>query len=383
MNTIQTTGLALALASLPLGAQAPTTTPPTTRPVDLAICLDTSGSMDGLIDAARQNIWAIVNDLALAQPQPQLRIALLTFGNDGHDPARGWVEIATPFTTDLDLVSMKLFALTTNGGTELVGRVTRTAVDELGWSEDPHALKILVVAGNESAEQDQQVDFRTVCKDAATRGIVIDSIYCGDPDDALAPAWRELATRADGAFAHIAKDGGAVAIASPFDAALTALGTRLNATYIPFGASGASCQQNQSTQDWNAAQAHAATSAERAVSKATANYSCASWDLVDALAQGQVELATLDRALLPEPLRALAEAELRAEVDRQQARRAALQVGILALREEREAFVTAELQRLAAGADAAAFEFAVRRAVRAQAEARGFRFDGPRTVAGG
>ena len=39
---------------------------PATRDIDLAICLDTSGSMTGLIESAKQRLWALVNDLALA-----------------------------------------------------------------------------------------------------------------------------------------------------------------------------------------------------------------------------------------------------------------------------------------------------------------------------
>lgn len=378
MNTFHTTALAFALAAAPVAAQAPAEA---TRPVDLAICLDTSGSMDGLIDAARQNIWAIVNDLALATPRPELRVALLTFGNDGHDPARGWVETQTPFTTDLDMISLKLFALTTNGGTELVGRVTRAAVEELSWSDDPQALKILLVAGNESAEQDQEVDFRDVCKVAATRGILVNSIYCGDPADELAPAWREVALRADGAFATIAKDGGAVVVETPFDAKLTELSAALNKTYVPYGARGAWAAQNQAAQDTNAARTNAATAAQRGVCKATSNYSCSSWDLVDALDQGQVELAKVERAHLPEALRELTDAELKQHVDRMREQRAAIRAEIQAIHPEREAFVAAELQRRAAGAEAAAFEFAVRRAVRAQAEAVGFVFAAPPVVA--
>src|SRR5690606_29410391 len=135
---------ALALAALPLAAPSPNQPPAGRRAVDLAICLDTSGSMQGLIDAARQGIWAIVNDLALAKPAPALRVALLTFGNDRHDAARGWVATQTGFTADLDLVSQKLFALTTDGGTELVGRVLQTALDELDWSTDADALRLVV-----------------------------------------------------------------------------------------------------------------------------------------------------------------------------------------------------------------------------------------------
>ncbi|MCZ6812315.1 MAG: hypothetical protein O7D97_09960, partial [Planctomycetota bacterium] len=44
------------------------------RHVDLVICLDTSGSMQGLIESAKQKLWGIVNDLALAEPTPELRV---------------------------------------------------------------------------------------------------------------------------------------------------------------------------------------------------------------------------------------------------------------------------------------------------------------------
>ena len=136
-------------ALLGLAATAPAHDPNEPRPVDLAICLDTSGSMEGLIHAARQNIWAIVNDLALATPTPRLRIALVTFGNDDHDEEAGWVEVQTAFTDDLDLVSSKLFGLGTNGGNEYVGRVLQTSLQQLDWSTDADALKALI-AGTKS-----------------------------------------------------------------------------------------------------------------------------------------------------------------------------------------------------------------------------------------
>ena len=90
--------------------------------------------MDGLIDSAKQKLWAVVNDLALAEPSPRLEVALLTFGNDGHNAASpGWVHVQTPFTDDLDVVSERLFALRTNGGTEYVGRVlSRAGATRLG-----------------------------------------------------------------------------------------------------------------------------------------------------------------------------------------------------------------------------------------------------------
>ena len=251
------------------------------RYVDLAICLDTSGSMRGLLDSARQSIWAIVNDLALAKPAPRLRIALLTFGNDGHSKANGWVRVDTGFTGDLDLVSEKLFALKTNGGTELVGRVLQASLEQLRWTSSSNALKLIVVAGNESADQDRMVDFRSQCKKAIPRGIMINSIYCGNPGDQLAPAWNMVAKLADGHFDTINQHG-TVALQSPFDAQITSLSSALNTTYIPLGAAGARGNRNQIVQDGNAVHLNSQASAQRGQAKASGNYYC-SWDLIDNL----------------------------------------------------------------------------------------------------
>ena len=38
--------------------------------IDVAFCLDTTGSMSGLIEGAKQKIWTIVNTVNGAQPKP-------------------------------------------------------------------------------------------------------------------------------------------------------------------------------------------------------------------------------------------------------------------------------------------------------------------------
>ncbi|MCB9915867.1 MAG: VWA domain-containing protein, partial [Planctomycetes bacterium] len=157
--------------------------PPANPLVEIAICLDTSGSMDGLIGSAKQKLWAIVNEFVFAEPMPRLRVALYTYGNDGHSAENGWVNLECPLTEDLDLVSERLFAQTTNGGTELVGRVVNAAAGQLDWSPDPGALKLIVVAGNETADQDTVVSFRDACAGAIARDIMVDAIYCGAPGD--------------------------------------------------------------------------------------------------------------------------------------------------------------------------------------------------------
>jgi hypothetical protein len=351
-------------------------TPPAQhRPaVDLAICLDTSGSMSGLIDSARQSLWAIVNDLASARPAPALRVALLTYGNTGHLAENGWVNVDSPFTSDLDAISRKLFALGTNGGEEYVGRVLQSA-GRLDWTPEEGALRLVVVAGNESADQDREVPFGDMCRALIERGIMINSIYCGNPADGDAPGWRDVALMADGRFAVIDQDHGTVVIETPFDAELSALSASINTTYIPFGAGGSAGLENQAQQDGNAASLNSAASAQRAETKANAIYVCA-WDLVDACLGGAVRLEEVPAGELPEAMQGMSLEERRGHVAAMAAKRAGIQARILELTQQRSGFVADEMKERALD-DSKAFDAALRRAIRAQAESRGFEFRAP------
>jgi hypothetical protein len=353
------------------GCEPPAAVVAEPRAVDLAICLDTSGSMTGLINAARQKLWAIVNELALAEPTPKLRVALLTFGNDGHDPEDGWVRIDSGLTDDLDLISQKLFALRTNGGTEYVGRVLHYT-EQLDWHPSDDALKLIVVAGNESADQDQQVPFRSTCKTLITRGIMINSIYCGPATDGIAPGWQEVARLADGQFACIDQDHGTIVVESPFDEQLAALSAAINETYVPFGAGGREGVANQAAQDANAASLNSAAEASRARTKGQALYHCA-WDLVDACAAGQVKLEDVAQGDLPERMQMMTAEQRAAYVDEMGRRRAEIKQQIETVSKQREAFVQQEMQRQALDGSKG-LDDVIRRAVREQAQQKGLNF---------
>lgn len=364
--------LVAAIGTIGVGARNNFVELPDRGPViELVICLDASGSMNGLIDAARQKLWAIVSDLALAVPTPELRVALLTYGNDGHAVRDGWVALQTPFTSDLDLVSERLFAVTTNGGTEYVGRVLEAA-GALGWSSLPDAMQLILVAGNESAQQDSLVNVFRQSQDLIARGIVVNAVYCGPAEDNIAPAWREVAQHGEGTFATIDHNHGTIVIETPFDELLGTLSSELNLTYIPFGASGNAGAANQLKQDKNAAGMNAAAEAARAVTKSSAMYEC-SWDLVDACKAGTVVVADLDSEDLPEAMKNLSAAERQEYIDNMARTRTTIQAKIAALKIDRDAFIREEMSRKALD-DSKAFDHAVRQAIRRQASSKGFRF---------
>ncbi len=343
------------------------------RPIDLALCLDTSNSMDGMIDAAKRRLWDVVNDLSHVRPVPRLRVALLSYGNNAYSKESGWVVTDAPFTDDLDLISQKLFALRTWGGEEYVARVLDTAVEKLKWSDDPKALRICIVAGNESADQDRLVGFRDVSGKAAKRGIIVNSIYCGNERDDIATAWRDVAKLAEGEFAAIDQNQRAPVCETPYDALLAALSTSLNATYLPFGKLGAANCANQTAQDGNANSLGRDAEASRAAAKAGVNYRNGSWDLVDACREKQVDLSKLATDDLPEAMRKLTADERAKYVEEMARKRAEIQRQIADLSAKRAEFIATEMRKQGIAEDLS-MGGAVRRAVRKQAERKGFTF---------
>ncbi len=343
------------------------------KPVDLVLCLDTSNSMDGLIDAARRKLWDIVNELAKAKPTPRLRVALLSYGNDGYNPETGWVRQETAFTEDLDAVYRQLFALTTNGGTEYVGRVLRASLDRLDWTPSRDALKLIFVAGNESADQDTSAPFRDVCRRAIGLGIQVNPVYCGRPEDGDASAWREIASLADGRFAAIDPDRGTVEIPTPYDEKLGRLSGELSRTFLAFGDVGRAACANQAAQDANAAGASAPAAAARAEAKAGKIYQ---WrgDLVEASKEKDFRLDEVRTEDLPEEMKKMTPAEREARIAEAGRQREALQKEIAELTAQRQAYQQEEAKKQGLdGKDA--FDQAVRSAVRAQGAQKGLQFN--------
>jgi Mg-chelatase subunit ChlD len=371
--TLFAPGAAAAVAPSPHDGHDPVPDGP--HAVDLALCLDTSGSMNGLIDSAKEKLWSIVNELATADPTPTLRVALLTYGNNGHDEEDGWVRLAVPLTTDLDVISEHLFALSTNGGTEYVGRVVASAMEQLHWSQRAEALKIVVVAGNETADQDPVRKYHEVCRSARDAGIEINAIYCDNGEQGVASTWEDVALLGSGYYAVIDQDHGTLAIDTPYDAELATLNQRLNETYIPFGSDGQRGWSNLVAQDSNAVSMNNASLADRVATKGGKLYRCA-WDLVDACEAGDVDLEELAPEALPEPMQAMSLPERKQHVAAKTSERALLQSDIAALNKEREGY-QARVRAERCLDDDTAFDRVLRDAVRSQARARGFAFPEP------
>ena len=337
---------------------------PKARPrIDLVIALDTSGSMSGLINSARQKLWDIVNEVAQARPTPSLRVGLVTFGSGGSEKD-GYVIIQSDLTRDLDAINDKLFQLSTSGGTEYVGRVVHRATRELSWHRGRSTLRQIFVAGNESADQDRRVTVAQALRQAKRRGIFVNAIYCGNNSSSDALSWRRVAQRGQGMYAAIDHNHGTVAIATPYDAKLNALSAKLNRTYVAYGQRGKAAAANQKAQDRNAMKAHGGTGASRALAKVSGVYQNDDWDLVDARRSGK--LRRVKKQALPSALRQMDQEQLERYVAGKSKERQQIRSEIMELSRKRKAHIKAEMKRSGTKGDRA-FETAVKDALREQA----------------
>lgn len=315
--------------------------------VDLVIALDTSSSMDGLIDSARAKLWDIVNLLARAKPRPVLRIGLLSYGNDGYDSSAGWVRKESDLTTDLDAVYAKLFALRTNGGTEYVARAVHAAVNQMSWDGSQETLRIVFVAGNEPADQDPDIKLPDAAKEADRHRVRVNTIYCGSEGNHEKVGWQALASLARGGYNSIDQTEVA-AIPTPMDAELARLSAELNETYIAYGKDAAEKKANQVAQDANAGKMGAASAATRAQAKASSMYRAGDWDLVDAQKEsGGAALAKMPAAALPAEVAALPPEKREAYVAAKAKKREEIQKRITEISTKRDAFVRDERTRRA------------------------------------
>ncbi|MBN1445350.1 MAG: VWA domain-containing protein [Candidatus Omnitrophica bacterium] len=309
--------------------------------IQMAILLDTSGSMEGLINQARSQLWTIVNEFSSIKKsgeRPELQVALFEYGNTGLSAKEGWIRLIVPFTADLDKVSEELFALRTNGGDEYCGWVIKDAVGKLQWSKSSGDYKVIFIAGNEPFTQGS-VNYKETCKSAISRGIIVNTIHCGEYQSGVNSGWKDGADIAEGVYANIDQDKTVAYIEAPQDKAIEALGLELNKTYLAYGMKGAEGKKRQADQETNAAAVSEESLIVRQVAKASASYTNSGWDLVDAVKEKAVRIEALKKSDLPEEMKNMNEKERDEYVKNMSKKRTEIQNKIKNLNSEREKFL--------------------------------------------
>jgi hypothetical protein len=318
---------------------------PSSSNIQLAILLDTSNSMDGLIDQAKTQLWKIVNEMSRSKcngRKTNLSVALYEYGNDGLSAMEGYVRLITPFTNDLDKISEELFSLRTNGGSEYCGTVIYEALRDLKWNKDDNNYKVIFIAGNEPFNQGEK-DYRDACKSACGKDVIVNTIFCGNYNEGVQTFWKHGADLAAGKYLNIDSDCNIVHIITPYDDRLILLGQKLNSTYIAYGYEGEAKKQRQAEQDANASNLAPSVMAERTVTKGSGQYKNESWDLVDAEAEG-VNVEDIPKDQLPEEMQNMTNEERKEYVDQKAKEREKIQSEINKLDQQRRDYIAKQVE---------------------------------------
>jgi hypothetical protein len=312
--------------------------------IQLALLLDTSNSMDGLIDQAKSQLWNIVNELARAKcglDRPELQIALYEYGNDNLPGSEGYIRMVTPLTSDLDEISKDLFELTTNGGNEFCGTVIQTCLKQLDWSSHPDDLQIVYIAGNEPFTQGN-INYVNACKLAKEKHVIVNTIFCGDFNEGIQTSWKSGADITGGQYSSIQQNRRTVYIETPYDRRISELNSRLNKTYIPYGSKGYEKQMNQEAQDANAMSYGSVNYVKRAVSKSSHVYNNSTWDLVDASEEEGFDIKSIDKSELPGEMQSMSAYEKEKYISQKKSERAAIQNEIQELNQKRNGYIASQ-----------------------------------------
>ena len=338
--------------------------------IQVAILLDVSNSMDGLIQQAKAQLWNMVSVMGKAkcnEVTPQIEIALYEYGRSSNDIKQGYVKQVSGFTNNLDELSKKLFGLTTNGGDEYCGHVIHNSVNQLNWDTAASNYKVIFIAGNEDFLQGDIV-YTRACTEATKKGILINTIYCGDRMQGLQEHWNLGSECGGGSFTNINQDAKTEEIPTPYDSMLFVYNEKLNDTYIGYGDEGAKSYETQADMDkMNYSLSKSAAVQRIGVKGKKELYKNSNWDLVDKAVYDSVGFSKLDMKTLPDSLKNKSRKELEKIVKAKNIERSNIQQQIARLYTKRETFIAnAKLKQGTKNADNT-LETAIEKIIKQQA----------------
>ncbi len=356
----------LVAAVLMSGVFAKAAEAPSRPSVEVVFVLDTTSSMGGLIEGAKQRIWSIANEIAKGKPGPRVKMGLVAFRDKGDE----YVTKEFDLSDNLDNTYKDLLSLSVGGGgdgPEHVIAGLKAAVEKISWSKDPKTFKVVYVVGDAAPHEDygDSPTLAAVMEKAVRRGLVVNSVQCG-ADSSTTLAFNRIARMGEGRFLPVPQDGGMVATATPFDDKLASLSARFEGTGLAFGRARRKAEADAGLAASIRGMAAAPAAAERAEFKARAGFGVSS-DLVAAVEENKIALKDVKEDELPSALRDIPADKRQAKLDEIAAERKRAKAEIDALAAKR-----ADWLRKEAGARRAdSFDTRLVEALKTQAAKKG------------
>lgn len=254
-------------------------------PIDIVLVIDISGSTGGILSSVRGKFWEIQNEMARLSPIPDYRIGIVCMGRPSFKKENNYVQVISDLTSDIDAAAYPFFQIkdVTAPGNFFMGHALDVAVNDLDWSDDPNAIKLMFVAGN--GKPSAGPGFKKAVRDAKDKGITLHSLYFMTYSNQKEQAeWKTMATETGGSFSVIGLKEPAIVLEKSYDGTLLREANHMiNATYLYYGPDGLERFEMQADLDEDAELQGENQVEARSFFKATKLYQGhnASWDLID------------------------------------------------------------------------------------------------------
>jgi len=317
--------------------------------IEVMFVLDTTGSMGGMIAAAKEKIWSIANTLASADPAPDIKMGLVGYRDRGDQ----YVTMVTKLSDDLDAVYASLIQFQANGGgdgPESVNQALHEAVTKTGWSHDAAIYRVIFLVGDAPPHMDYQDDVKYVriCRAAAEKNIIINTIQCGNMGDTT-PVWQKIARLAEGEYFKVAQSGSAVLYDTPYDKEIAGLSRELDQTRIFYGSASymEEMEEKKDTSEKLYEAAAPSAVAKRAIfnsSKSGNKNFLGAQELIHDLENNAIKISEIKTDELPAELQEMEQDDLEIHVRNQGKKRKQLQSELENLAQKRQAFIENQLK---------------------------------------
>jgi len=233
------------------------------------------------------------------------------------------------------------------------------------WREGKGVLKLIFLVGDAPPHEGRQGLYSAdLSREAARKGITINTVRCGSADD-TEEAWRKIAMATNGEYTSVAQDGGMIAVRTEYDDRMKALNARLSRTLIPVGGAGERAEATRRA-EVNASMDGFAQ-AESAKYRARSG-KLDSTDIATAMGKGR-SIDSFKDEELPAPVAAMPRPARKAYIEKQLAERSAVQAEIAKVAADRDKAIKAK-----APAGSAGMDDSVRRALKKQGAKAGIAY---------
>ncbi|MFT3934272.1 MAG: vWA domain-containing protein [Chitinophagaceae bacterium] len=203
--------------------------------IQVVFALDATGSMRGLISAAKEKIWSIAGSMAQADPSPVVEIGLLFYRDRGD----AFITKQVALSTDLDAVYEKLMQISADGGgdePESVNQALHEAVTNFKWDTTESTYRTVFLVGDCPPHMDYRNDvpYPVSCTDAKHKDIVLNTILMGNNSTAKR-IWTEIANCSQGSFTEVNMAANDITVNTPYDSVIAVISDQLDDTRMYYG----------------------------------------------------------------------------------------------------------------------------------------------------